>query len=81
MPVYEYECAKCAKVHEVEQRMSDPKLKKCPECKGPVQKLISLSGFALKGSGFYTTDYKRAGKSSDGAACTPTGCGKPQCST
>jgi putative FmdB family regulatory protein len=69
MPIYEYECAKCHKVHEISQKMSDKPLTKCPECKGRLQKLISMSGFALKGSGFYTTDYKRAGA----GTCAPTG--------
>lgn len=63
MPRYEYECNKCEKVFEVMQKFSDAPLAKCPECSGPVTKVFSLSSFALKGSGWYTTDYKRAGKS------------------
>lgn len=61
MPLYEYQCSACKKVHEVMQKFSDAPLSECPECQGPVQKLMSLSSFALKGSGWYTTDYKRAG--------------------
>lgn len=63
MPLYEYQCSKCQKVHEVMQKFSDAPLEKCPECQAPVTKLMSLSSFALKGSGWYTTDYKRAQKS------------------
>ena len=63
MPLYEYECASCKKTHEVMQKFSDPPLEKCPECGGPLSKLMSLSSFALKGGGWYTTDYKRAGAS------------------
>jgi putative FmdB family regulatory protein len=48
-------------VYEVWQQMSDKPLKKCRECSGKVQKLISRSAFHLKGSGWYATDY--AGKS------------------
>lgn len=59
MPIYEYECQKCKKVHEKMQKFSDPPLKKCPECGSKVEKLMSLSSFALKGEGWYTTDYKR----------------------
>lgn len=67
MPLYEYACDKCQKTFEVTQGFSDPPLKECPECKGPVQKLMSLGGFALKGSGWYTTDYKKkSGGSSEG---------------
>ncbi len=61
MPLYEYECASCKKVHEIMQKFSDPVLTECLECKGPMKKLMSLSSFSLKGSGWYTTDYKRAG--------------------
>jgi putative FmdB family regulatory protein len=64
MPLYEYQCSSCQKIHEVMQKFSDAPLAECPECKGPVEKLMSLSSFALKGSGWYTTDYKRAGSSS-----------------
>lgn len=66
MPTYEYQCGGCEKVHEVIQKFSDAPLEKCPECGGGVSKLLSLTSFALKGSGWYTTDYKRSGaKSSD----------------
>ncbi|MEW6077021.1 MAG: FmdB family zinc ribbon protein [Thermodesulfobacteriota bacterium] len=61
MPIYEYECTKCGRVNEVWQQMSDKPLKKCSECSGKLQKLISRSSFHLKGSGWYATDY--AGKS------------------
>ena len=61
MPLYEYQCAKCHRVHEVMQKFSDEPLTACPDpdCLGPVSKLMSMSSFALKGSGWYTTDYKR----------------------
>ena len=58
MPIYEYECQKCKKIHEIWQKMSDPSITKCPDCKGKVERLISASGFALKGSGWYKTDYQ-----------------------
>lgn len=68
MPLYEYECSSCRKVHEVMQKFSDPLLTECPECKGPVKKLMSMTSFALKGTGWYTTDYKRSGSSTSSAA-------------
>jgi putative FmdB family regulatory protein len=66
MPLYEYQCSKCEKVHEVVQKFSDAPLDKCPECSAPVSKLMSMSSFALKGSGWYTTDYKKSPSSSGG---------------
>ena len=59
MPIYEYQCASCHKVHEVLQKFSDAPLAACPECDSPVEKLMSMSSFALKGTGWYTTDYKK----------------------
>jgi len=57
MPIYEYKCKKCGKEYELFQRISDPAVKTCKFCKGPIHKLISLSTFHLKGSGWYVTDY------------------------
>ena len=33
-------------------------LKECITCRGPVEKLISISSFQFKGNGWYITDYK-----------------------
>jgi putative FmdB family regulatory protein len=57
MPLYEYQCSKCEKVHEVMQKFSDDPWIECPECQGPVSKLMSLTSFSLKGTGWYTTDF------------------------
>lgn len=60
MPIYEYECQNCGKRTELLQRMDDPPLATCPQCGGPVKKLISSPAVQFKGSGWYVTDY--AGK-------------------
>jgi len=57
MPIYEYECSKCAKIEEVFQKFSDKPLVKCKHCSGKLHKLISHSSFHLKGTGWYVTDY------------------------
>lgn len=58
--IYEYKCADCGKVFEVWAKMSDPAPDQCPACESPkLEKLISSTSFALKGSGWYTTDYKK----------------------
>jgi len=63
LPIYEYQCELCNKRSELLQKFSDPPLSKCPECQGPVRKLISTAGLHFKGSGWYVTDYaKKAGK-------------------
>lgn len=58
MPIYEYKCQKCGKQFEAFQGITDPELKSCKFCKGKVHKMVSLSSFSLKGSGWYVTDYK-----------------------
>ena len=63
MPIYEYECGSCGHRLEAIQKMSDPVLKDCPACgKSTLKKLISATGFQLKGSGWYATDFKDSGK-------------------
>jgi len=58
MPIYEYECGKCGHGFEREQRMADPPVKTCPECRSRrVSKLISRSSFVLKGGGWYKDGY------------------------
>ena len=57
MPIYEYKCQKCGREFEVFQGVSDKPVEVCTYCGGPVSKLMSLSTFHLKGSGWYATDY------------------------
>jgi putative FmdB family regulatory protein len=61
MPIYEYICNACGNEFEEWQKISDAPVRKCPRCgKRKVERLVSLSTFHLKGSGWYVTDY--AGK-------------------
>src|SRR5262245_15084728 len=58
MPVYEYQCQDCGHQFEASQRISEPKLKDCPECKKPsLERLISSTSFQLKGGGWYRDGY------------------------
>ena len=59
MPLYEYLCKKCGHVFERIQRFSDPMVKKCPECGGKVEQVISAPAVQFKGSGWYVTDYAK----------------------
>ena len=59
MPLYEYQCKKCKHTFEKIQKFSDKPVKKCPECGGPVEKLLSAPAVQFKGSGWYVTDYAR----------------------
>ena len=84
MPIYEYECEKCGVTFEAMQAISSRPLKTCnglgcdDKDNGKVQRIVSQSGFILKGSGWYTSDYpsedrkkgweKESGKPKGGAA-------------
>jgi putative FmdB family regulatory protein len=58
MPIYEYVCNVCGHEFEEWQKITDSPVKKCPSCgKRKVERLVSLSAFHLKGSGWYVTDY------------------------
>jgi putative FmdB family regulatory protein len=62
LPIYEYQCTNCGRTVEEIQRITDEPLRKCPTCKGKLRRLISLTSFQLKGTGWYATDYKDNGK-------------------
>jgi putative FmdB family regulatory protein len=59
MPLYEYLCKKCGHRFERIQKFSDPHIKKCPECGGRVEQLLSAPAVQFKGSGWYVTDYAK----------------------
>ncbi len=70
MPLYEYCCTDCGIQFELRQKFSDNPATECPRCGGAVDKLISQTSFALKGSGWYTEGYSKK------TSATGTSCGK-----
>jgi len=57
MPIYEYRCGSCAHTFEKLMRLG-AEAPHCPECDhAQVEKLVSASGFILKGSGWYKDHY------------------------
>lgn len=70
MPTYQYQCQSCGFEFERFQSMNDEPVKRCPECRCKVKRLIGTgAGIIFKGSGFYETDYRsesyEKGKKSD----------------
>jgi putative FmdB family regulatory protein len=63
MPTYDYECKACGHAFDELQSFSEPPLTKCPACKkNKLERLFGGGGAIIfKGSGFYETDYRRAG--------------------
>jgi len=66
MPLYEYLCKKCGHRFERIQKFSDAPVKKCPECGGAVEQVLSAPAVQFKGSGWYVTDYARKPSGSSG---------------
>src|SRR5258708_16445099 len=59
MPNYEYLCKKCGHRFEKIQKFSDAMLKKCPECGGKIEQVLSAPAVQFQGSGWYVTDYAK----------------------
>lgn len=93
MPTYEYECEKCGYKFEIFQKMTEPPVDTCPECKSKsVKRIIGVGGgIIFKGPGFYTTEYrseeykrkereeKMAASGSSSSKCST--CSSTNCST
>ncbi|MCS6997006.1 MAG: zinc ribbon domain-containing protein [Casimicrobiaceae bacterium] len=87
MPIYEYACPDCGYHGEHMQKFSDAPIAQCPGCSSAnYARRVSAAAFALKGTGWYVTDFKgngtpkaktdSDGKKQDGSATsesTPTG--------
>lgn len=65
MPIYEFACQDCGYEFEKIQSFSDSSTPGCPNCQGRhVQRRMSAPAIHFKGSGWYITDSKNAGKAS-----------------
>ena len=63
MPTYSYACTECDNKFDVVQAFTDDSLTECPQCNGRLRKVFGKVGVVFKGSGFYRTDSREAGKS------------------
>jgi len=76
VPIYEYRCTQCGHLIEIIQKISDRPLRKCSECSGKLEKLVSRASFQLKGGGWYAEGYssgdgKKSQTKTDSAPKTP----------
>lgn len=73
MPTYDYYCPACKHAFERFESIGDDGAKACPKCgkKKAKRRLGTGAGLIFKGSGFYVTDYKGAGKSGGDAEKKP----------
>jgi putative FmdB family regulatory protein len=73
MPNYEYLCKNCGHRFEQIRKFSDKPLRKCPECGGVIEQVISAPAVQFKGSGWYVTDYAKKGAGSAGSSTSSEG--------
>jgi putative FmdB family regulatory protein len=59
MPLYEYECGRCAHKFELRRSFSEGASANCPQCNGVAQRIFAPVPIVFKGSGFYVTDYRK----------------------
>ena len=78
MPTYEYRCPKGHLFEKFFPSIRAKKTEPCPVCGKLAVRLISGgAGLVFKGSGFYITDYKRAGEKKPEGEATPKADTKP----
>jgi len=66
MPTYEYKCPSGHLFEKSFPRITAKRHATCPTCGKRAERLISGgAGLVFKGSGFYATDYKRAGEKAE----------------
>jgi putative FmdB family regulatory protein len=74
VPTYDYLCEACGHAFELFQSFKDDPVVECPNCGGPVRRVIAPTPVIFKGSGWYATDSKRptagltSGKPAEGKA-------------
>jgi putative FmdB family regulatory protein len=78
MPNYEYLCKKCGHRFEQIRKFSDKPLRKCPECGGVIEQVISAPAVQFKGSGWYVTDYAKKGGGSAGSSASSSSEGESE---
>jgi putative regulatory protein, FmdB family len=68
MPVYEYQCENCNSITEELRSFKDCDNNVRCKCGGTAKHVLSNCTFALKGNGWYATDYKDKARNGGNAA-------------
>jgi putative FmdB family regulatory protein len=80
MPIYSFRCSQCGHAQDHLMKMSDA-APACPACAGlSYAKQITSAAFALKGNGYYATDFKNGSPASPPATPKDTPAGSAGCS-
>lgn len=60
MPLYDYACTACGRVHEVRHGFDESYEQPCEACGAPMRRVFNPAPVLFKGSGFYVTDSRRS---------------------
>ena len=77
MPIYEYLCSNCGNGFELKESFDAEPVTVCPICEGEAKRQFHAVAVIYKGSGFYTTDYKRGGANSSSSVSHESEAEKP----
>ncbi len=73
MPLYDYRCSSCGTIREIrhgfDESVSDP----CAGCGGALVRIFNPAPILFKGSGFYVTDSRPSGSSTESAPAGESG--------
>jgi putative FmdB family regulatory protein len=73
MPTYEFRCPNGHEFEKLYRTISGAEAQAaCPTCGQLAERIMSPTGFAFKGSGFYLTDYGKNAHREKGTAAKPT---------
>lgn len=73
MPTYEFRCPSGHVFEKFSPTMTGQRHAICPKCRKRAERQLSGGGLVFKGSGFYITDYKRAGEKRPEGESKPSG--------
>jgi putative FmdB family regulatory protein len=60
MPLYDYACTRCGRIHEVRHGFDETHGAPCDACGAPLRRVFNAAPVLFKGSGFYVTDSRRS---------------------
>lgn len=68
MPTYDYQCRSCGAITEIIHAMTEDGPSVCERCGGELRRVLYPAGIIFKGSGFYSTDSRKADSAPSGPA-------------
>jgi putative FmdB family regulatory protein len=67
MPLYDYACTRCGRIHEVRHGFDETYDAPCAACGARVRRVFNPAPVLFKGSGFYVTDSRGSNAAKEGA--------------